>query len=70
MDVPDVFTQAFVMEKDSKRFPKTGGWGIRPVQLRSRIGQVHGRSQPLRLRTFVPCGREGEGLHLPPYQKR
>jgi hypothetical protein len=60
VDVPDVFTQAFVMEKDSKRFPKTG------VQLRSRIGQVHGRSQPLRLRTFVPCGREGEGLHLPP----
>ncbi len=29
VDVPDVFTQAFVMEKDSKRFPKTGGWGIR-----------------------------------------
>jgi Cytochrome P460 len=27
VDVPDVFTQAFVMEKDSKRFPKTGGWG-------------------------------------------
>jgi hypothetical protein len=23
----DVFTQAFVIEKDSKRFPKTGGWG-------------------------------------------
>ncbi|HLB92316.1 MAG TPA: cytochrome P460 family protein [Terriglobales bacterium] len=27
VDVPDYFTQAFVMEKDSKRFPKTGGWG-------------------------------------------
>jgi Cytochrome P460 len=27
VDVPDVFTQAFVMEKDSKRFPATGGWG-------------------------------------------
>ncbi|HEU5400574.1 MAG TPA: cytochrome P460 family protein [Terriglobales bacterium] len=27
VDVPDVFTQAFVMEKDNKRFPKTGGWG-------------------------------------------
>jgi Cytochrome P460 len=26
VDVPDVFKQAFVMEKDSKRFPKTGGW--------------------------------------------
>ena len=27
VDVPDVFVQAFFMEKDSKRFPKTGGWG-------------------------------------------
>jgi hypothetical protein len=27
VDVPDVFAQAFVMEKDSKRFPKSGGWG-------------------------------------------
>ena len=27
VDVPDVFKQAFVMEKDSKKFPKTGGWG-------------------------------------------
>jgi Cytochrome P460 len=27
VDVPDVFKQAFVMEKDTTRFPKTGGWG-------------------------------------------
>src|SRR5438552_12023768 len=27
VDVPDVFTQAFVMEKHSKRFPESGGWG-------------------------------------------
>ena len=27
VDVPDIFSQAFVMEKDSKRFPNTGGWG-------------------------------------------
>src|SRR3954447_156118 len=27
VDVPDVFTQAFVIEKDSKRFPDSGGWG-------------------------------------------
>ncbi len=27
VDVPNVFTQAFVIEKDSKRFPKSGGWG-------------------------------------------
>src|SRR6202166_2634967 len=41
--------------------------GIRGVQLRSRIGQVHGRCQkPLRLRIRVPYTGEGEGLHLPP----
>jgi hypothetical protein len=27
VDVPDAFKQVFVMEKDSKKFPKTGGWG-------------------------------------------
>jgi hypothetical protein len=27
VDVPDVFSQNFVMEKDSKRFPDSGGWG-------------------------------------------
>jgi hypothetical protein len=27
VDVPDVFTQAFVIEKDIKRFPKSAGWG-------------------------------------------
>jgi len=27
VDVPDTFTQAFLIEKDSKRFPKSAGWG-------------------------------------------
>ena len=27
VDVPDAFKQAFVMEKDSKRFSKSAGWG-------------------------------------------
>ena len=27
VDVPAVLAQDFLMEKDSKRFPKTGGWG-------------------------------------------
>ena len=27
VDVPDAPTQAFLMQKDSKRFPSTGGWG-------------------------------------------
>ena len=29
VEVPDVFSQAFVMEKDSKRFSKSGGWDTR-----------------------------------------
>ena len=44
VDVPAVFKQAFVMEKDSKRFPKTGGWGLCRFQLRCGFGQVHRRS--------------------------
>ena len=27
VDVPDTFKEIFVMEKDSKRFPKSGEWG-------------------------------------------
>ena len=27
MDVPDVFSQAFVMEKEGTKFSKSGGWG-------------------------------------------
>ena len=27
VDVPDTFSQAFLMEKSSKRFPNSGGWG-------------------------------------------
>jgi hypothetical protein len=27
VDVPDVFSQAFVIEKDSNKFSKSGGWG-------------------------------------------
>jgi hypothetical protein len=27
VDVPDTFADLFMMERDSKRFPQTGGWG-------------------------------------------
>jgi hypothetical protein len=27
VEVPDVYSQVFLMEKDSKRFAKSGGWG-------------------------------------------
>ena len=67
VDVPDVFKQAFVMEKDSKRFPKTGGWGYAVFNYDAASDKFTAdANKPRRLRTIVPCGREGEGLHLPP----
>src|ERR1039458_9639414 len=39
VEVPDVFSQAFVMEKDSKRFPKSGGWGYAVVNYDAASGQ-------------------------------
>ena len=66
VDVPDVFTQAFVIEKDSKRFPKSGGWGYAVFNYDAASGKFSADPRVLGLRTRVPFGREGEGLHLPP----
>lgn len=40
VDVPDVPTQAFVIEKDSKRFPTTGGWGYAVFNHDSATGKM------------------------------
>src|SRR2546423_13269050 len=42
VDVPDVFTQAFVIEKDSKRFPQSGGWGYALFNYDAASDQVAG----------------------------
>ncbi len=39
VDVPDAFSQAFVMEKDSKRFPTTGGWGYAVINYDAASGK-------------------------------
>ncbi len=67
VDVPDVFKQAFVMEKDSKKFPKTGGWGYAVFNYDAASDKF--TPDPMSLADCghtVPCGGEGEGLHLPP----
>ena len=67
VDVPDVFTQAFLMEKDSKRFPKSGGWGYAVFNYEAASDKFTADAKkPLRLRIRVPYASEGEGLHLPP----
>ena len=65
VDVPGIFTQAFVIEKDSKRFPNTGGWGYALFNYDAATDKVRGRRGYSRLRVRVPCGGEEEGLHLP-----
>ena len=66
VDVPDVFTQAFVIEKDSKKFPKTGGWGYALFNYDALTGKFTADATGhRRLRALMPCGGEEQGLHLP-----
>ena len=66
VDVPDVFKQVFVMEKDSKRFPKSGGWGYAVYNYDAAANKFSADPQgSSRLRKHLPRRRKGEGLHLP-----
>ncbi len=46
VDVPDVFTQAFVIEKDSRRFPNSGGWGYALFNYEAASGKFTADSSP------------------------
>jgi hypothetical protein len=65
VDVPDAPTQAFLIEKDSKRFPAPAAGATRSSTTMS-LGDDDRRSGSRRLRSRVPCGGEEQGLHLPP----
>lgn len=71
VEVPDVFSQAFVMEKDSKRFAKSGGWGYAVFNYEAASDQFTADAKSL-----SDCGY---ACHTPvkakdyifhPYQKR
>jgi len=51
VEVPDTFSQAFVMEKDSKRFPQTGGWGYALFNFDAASGKFTADAQ-----SFSDCG--------------
>ena len=66
VEVPDVFSQAFVMEKDSKRFSKSGGWGYAVFNYDAASDKFTPDPKSLvGLRICVPYAGQGEGLHLP-----
>ena len=70
MDVPDAPTQAFLIEKDSKRFPNTGGWGYALFNHDVAIGKMTADS------ATVDCGHvchvavKAKDYIFHPYQKR
>src|SRR5256714_12745675 len=71
VDVPDVFTQAFVIEKDSKRFPKTGGWGYALFNYDAATGKWTADKD-----AAADCGNachtagKSKGFIFPPHQTR
>jgi hypothetical protein len=71
VDVPDVFTQAFVMEKDKKRFPKSGEWGYAVFNYEAASDQFNADPKSL-----SDCGNtchtavKAKNYIFHPYEKR
>jgi hypothetical protein len=70
VDVPDVFTQAFVMEKDSKRFPKTGGWGYAVFDYQAASDRFAADSSPADCGHKCHVAVKAKDYIFHPYQKR
>ena len=66
VDVPDTLADLFFMEKDSKRFTETGGWGYAQFDYDPASATFTAdKAGTPKLWAGVPCGSEGEGLRLP-----
>jgi Cytochrome P460 len=71
VDVPDAFSQAFLMEKDSKRFPTTGGWGYAVINYDAATGTYSADPKSL-----ADCGNtchtvvKAKDYIFHPYEKR
>jgi len=70
VDVPDVFTQAFVMEKDSKRFPKSGGWGYALFNYEAASDKFTADSSPSDCGNTCHSAVKAKDYIFHPYQKR
>src|SRR5712691_2903305 len=70
VDVPDVFTQAFVIEKDSKRFPHTGGWGYALFNADAATGTFAADPAPADCGHVCHVAVQSKDHIFHPYQKR
>jgi hypothetical protein len=70
VDVPDVFSQAFVIEKDSKRFPDTGGWGYALFNYDAATGQFTADAAPADCGHSCHLAVKSKDYIFHPYQTR
>ena len=70
VDVPDVFTQAFVIEKDSKRFPNSGGWGYALFNYEAASDQFTADPSPSDCGHACHVAVKAKDHIFHPYQKR
>jgi hypothetical protein len=71
VDVPDAPTQAFVIEKDSKRFPKTnGGWGYALFNHDVAAGKMTADPAPADCGQTCHVAVKAKDFIFHPYQKR
>jgi hypothetical protein len=70
VEVPDVFKQVFVMEKDSKRFPKTGGWGYAVFNYDAASDKFTADPAPADCGNTCHVAVKAKDYIFHPYQKR
>jgi hypothetical protein len=70
VEVPDVFKQVFVMEKDSKRFPKTGGWGYAVFNYDAAADKFTADPAPADCGNTCHIAVKSKDYIFHPYQKR
>jgi len=70
VDVPDVFKQVFVMEKDSKRFPKSGGWGYAVFNYDAASDKFSADPSPSDCGNTCHTAVKAKDYIFHPYQKR
>jgi len=70
VDVPDVFTQAFLMEKDSARFPNSGGWGYALFNYEAASDKFTADPSPSDCGYACHSPVKGKDYIFHPYQKR
>jgi len=70
VDVPDIFTQAFVMEKNSKRFPNSGGWGYALFNYEAASDKFTADPSPSDCGNKCHVAVKAKDYIFHPYQKR